>query len=543
MTTTADPTILTPAVSLETPMPASSVAPSASMAPGDVITREAALGASARVTISSQRLSGSIALKGARLDDLILSDYRETLDADSAQITLLSPSDTAHGYIADYGWVGNAIATPTADSVWTPSSTTLSPGRPVTLSWNNGQGLTFTRTYDLDDEYMFTVTQGVANATGAPVNLNPFGRIARWSTPEISGFYILHEGMIGVLEGTLQEVDYDDIKDDGPSNTASAGGWLGFTDKYWLTALIPAQGNTVNTRFFHTNAGGVDRYQADYLAPAMTVAPGTSATYESHLFAGAKRVELLDSYGKDMAIPLFDRAIDFGWFYFLTKPIFQALIWINEHVGNFGIGILLLTVVIKLIMFPLASKSYRAMSKMKALQPQMKELQERFKEDKPRLNQELMALYKREKANPAAGCLPILVQIPVFFALYKVLFVTIEMRHAPFFGWIQDLSAGDPTSLWNIFGLLPYDPSAFVPDMLNIGVWPILMGVTMFLQQKLNPQPTDEIQAKVFLFMPFIFTFMLAPFPAGLVIYWAWNNTLSIAQQWYIMRSMGVKIG
>ncbi len=388
----------------------------------------------------------------------------------------------------------------------------------------------------MDGDFMFTITQRVENKGNLPVTLHPYGLIRRQGTPEITGFYILHEGPYGVFDGTLLEVDYDDLDDEGLVKKTGTGGWIGITDKYWLTALVPDQKARTDSRFTHREDDGKDRYQVDYLGSKTVVAAGGRSEVRSHFFAGAKEVDLLDSYMESLGVQRFDLAIDWGWLYFLTKPIFHGLVLINGYVGNFGLAILVLTVGIKLAFFPLANKSYTAMSKMKKLQPEMLKLRERFGEDKARLNQEMMALYKREKTNPASGCLPIVIQIPVFFALYKVLFVTIEMRHTPFYGWIQDLSAPDPYSVFNLFGLLPFA----LPDFLMIGAWPLFMGLTMFLQQKLNPQPPDPVQAKIFMFLPIMFTFLLARFPAGLVIYWAWNNLLSIIQQWVIMRRMGV---
>lgn len=502
-------------------------------------TRKAALAASQRVRIDAPRLHGSIALTGGLIDDLTLIDYHETIDPTSPEIVVFSPKHSANAYFAGYGWAGAPGQTmPTMETVWTADRTTLSPKNPVTLSWDNGTGLVFKRTISIDDNYMFAVEQHVENKTDQPVTLYPYGLLSRYGTPETSPLYILHEGLLGVVDGALQEIDYSDLKDEGKAVEAeTTGGWIGITDKYWLATLIPNPAETVKTRFLHRTEGVVDVYQTDYLGAAVQVAPSTTATVKNLMFAGAKEVKLLDGYSETYGITNFDKAIDFGWFYFLTKPIFLALLWIHPLVGNLGIAILLLTVAIKLAFFPLANKSYVAMSKMKKLQPEMTKLRERFGEDKMRLNQEMMALYKKEKVNPASGCLPILVQIPVFFALYKVLYVTIEMRHAPFFGWINDLSAPDPTSIFSLFGLIPWDP----PSFLMIGIWPLIMGITMFLQQKLNPQPADPIQAKIFLFMPIMFTFLLAQFPAGLVIYWAWNNTLSILQQWVIMRRMGIK--
>ena len=520
----------------EIPLPGRGVTEAQRPSAGQALERAAVIAAASRVAIDSAQLHGSISLAGARIDDLTLARYRETVDRDSPEIVLLSPQDTANAYYAYFGWVGeDDVAVPGPDTVWTANRRVLAPDSPVTLSWENGEGLRFVQTIALDRNYMFTVVQRVENNSASPVTVFPFGLVSRRGTPEVSRFFILHEGLLGVFNGTLEEEDYDDLQDVGAITNTTTGGWIGITDKYWLTALVPDQNKEVFARFRHWNDDGTDRYQAEFAGAKERVAPRGSLEATSRLFAGAKEVKLLDGYAETYAIELFDRAIDFGWFYFLTKPIFYTLIFINDHVGNFGVAILLLTVGIKLIFFPLANKSYRAMSKLKKLQPETVKLRERFGDDKQRMNQELMALYKREKANPASGCLPMVVQIPVFFALYKVLFVTIEMRQAPFFGWIRDLSQPDPTSLFNLFGLLPFTP----PDFLLIGIWPLIMGASMFLQQRLNPQPADPIQAKVFLMLPVVFTVILAPFPAGLVIYWAWNNTLSILQQWVIMKRMG----
>ena len=504
---------------------------------------QALLSTGQRISISTPSVTGSIALKGGRIDDLVLTGYSETLDEGSAKIRLLTPRGAQDAYYAEFGWVGAGVTVPDANTEWTADRSVLSPQSPVTLSWANGEGLVFKRTIAIDNDFMFTVNQRVSNTSNATVSLNAFGLVSRWGTPEVSGLYILHEGPLGVFDETLSELDYSDLQDDGPSTFASTGGWVGFTDKYWLTALIPDQAAPVNARMLYNKSGLVEKYQADFVGAAMTIAPGASIDSTTRLFAGAKRVSLLDSYAEDLGIKNFDLAIDFGMLYFLTKPIFYALHWLYGVVGNFGVAILGLTVAIKLVLFPLANKSYVSMSKMKKLGPEIKKLQAQFKDDKMRLNQEMMALYKAEKANPAAGCLPMLVQIPIFFALYKVLLVTIEMRHAPFFGWIQDLSARDPASVWTGFGLIPWDHLSLIPVPLDIGVWPIIMGFTMWLQMRLNPQPTDPIQAKMFMYLPFVFTFLLASFSAGLVIYWAWNNTLSILQQWLIMRRMGVKVG
>jgi YidC/Oxa1 family membrane protein insertase len=502
-------------------------------------TREAALAKTPRVKISSDRLDGSIALVGGRVDDLVLRDYRESLDPESANIVLLHPTLVERPYYAEFGWVGKGLKMPRADTLWQANGSTISPGKPVTLSWDNGEGLVFEQTYSLDENYMLGLTQRVKNQTGKPVTVTPYGILSRTGTPETQNFYILHEGLIGVFNKTLQETDYEDIREAGKEEVTTTGGWLGITDKYWLAALIPDQKESTRVRFIADKRGSLDLYQSDYLAQPKNIPAGGAATYSTHLFAGAKEVKLLDIYEAELGVPLFDKAVDFGIFYWLTKPIFYAIHWLNGFLGNFGLAILALTVAIKLLFFPLANKSYVSMSKMKLLQPRLVELRERFGEDKQRLNQEMMALYKKEGANPAAGCLPIVVQIPVFFALYKVLFVNIEMRQAPFYGWIHDLSAPDPLGLLTAFGLISWDVPASL-TIVNIGIWPLIMGLTMFLQQKLNPAPTDPVQAKVFMFMPLIFTFLLGSFPAGLVIYWAWNNVLSISQQWVIMRRQGV---
>jgi len=503
--------------------------------------RAASLVKAPRIKIATPALHGSIALQGARIDDLTLAKYHETPDPKSKEIVLLSPSGGPNAYFAEFGLVGSGTTQkmPGADTLWTTTATALTPEQPVELIWDNGQGLVFHRIIAVDADYMFTVTQKVENKTDAPVALHPYGLITRYGTPKVDGFYVLHEGPLGVLGGTLVEYGYDKLQDKKLQDHKSTGGWLGITDKYWLTALVPDQGAEMTARFQHSGAKATpgETYQADYLRAAVTVAPGATAEVTDRLFAGAKVVRIINGYEDRYKITLFNRAIDWGWFWYITQPLFWLMDKLYAVLGNFGLAILALTVIIKAAFFPLANKSYVAMNKMKALQPEMVKLRERFGDDKQKLNTELMQLYKKEKVNPASGCLPIIVQIPVFFALYKVIFVTIEMRHAPFYGWIKDLSAQDPTNLFNLFGLIPFNP----PDFLHIGVWPIIMGVSMFLQQKLNPQPPDPIQARMFLLMPFIFTFMLAQFAAGLVIYWTWNNLLSIAQQWLIMRKMGVK--
>ena len=502
---------------------------------GDVVTQ------GPRLAIDTPALSGSIALVGARLDDLELKGYRETIEPDSPQIVLLSPQGTANPYFVEFGWRlrGRDTGVPTSRSLWTVrTSGPLTPDHPVRLEWDDGAGLKFIREIAVDENYMFTVTQIVENYGRDTAELFPYGLIQRYGTPDIQGFFILHEGFLGVINGALEEVAYDDTQEEPPYEVQSTGGWLGITDKYWMTALVPDQTQMFDGRFSENTRSAADIYQADYILGGMEVRPGEHIETVNRFFAGAKKVRIIEGYNADLGITRFDLAIDWGWLFFLTKPLFLALDYIGTLVGNFGIAILIVTVLIKLVLFPLANHSYVAMSKMKKLQPKMVQLRERYADDKAKQQQEIMALYKKEKVNPAAGCVPIIIQIPVFFSLYKVLFVTLEMRHAPFFGWIQDLSAPDPTSIFNLFGLIPWDP----PSFLIIGVWPLLMGMTMFVQQKMNPPPADPIQEKVFLFMPLMFTVLLARFASGLVIYWAWNNSLSIIQQYVIMRRMGVKV-
>ncbi|MCE2510611.1 MAG: membrane protein insertase YidC [Alphaproteobacteria bacterium] len=496
--------------------------------------RAAALAEDARIAIDSSRIDGSLRLMGGRIDDIHLKTYRETTDPSSPEITVLHPSGTAQPYYAQFGWVAGdaSVPVPGADTPWETKDTILTPDRPVTLTWRNGQGLEFIRQIALDDAYMFTVTDRVKNVSKNELTLHAYGLVSRTGTPETLGFFILHEGLLGVFNKTLEELDYDDLRDKREIQTNSQGGWIGITDKFWLAALVPDQATENHYRFTHWTVAGTDKYQIDFLGPGLTLPAGGTLETANRLFAGAKEVRLLDAYANKLNVTLFDRGVDFGWFYFLTKPIFYLLDYLNAVLGNFGLASLVMTVMIKLVFYPLANKSYRAMSKMKLLQPKVVELRERLKDDRQKMSQELMALYKAEKVNPLAGCLPVLIQLPVFFALYKVLFVTIEMRHAPFYGWIQDLSAPDPTTIFNLFGLLPFTP----PDFLQLGLWPIFMGITMWAQFQLNPPPADPIQAKIFQFMPLLFTFLLAHFPAGLVIYWAWNNILSIAQQWWIMR-------
>jgi YidC/Oxa1 family membrane protein insertase len=512
-------------------------------------TRAGALANSPRVPIATETLQGSIALKGARIDDLALVKFRETVDPKSPPIELLSPSGSPDPFYAEFGWTNAAganVNVPTADTVWTQvSSGALSVNHPVTLSFDNGQGQTFLRTIAVDDRYVFTVKDEVANKSDKPVALYPFALISRHGTPKVAGYYILHEGLIGKFgDKSSDEVTYKSIDDKKTISFDATNAWLGITDKYWAAVLLPKTDAHVLANFKAGELGTTKTYQADYLLDAVTIAPGATGSADARLFAGAKEVRVINDYETKLALNHFDLLIDWGWFYFITKPLFFVIDYVYRVVGNFGLAILLVTVLIKAAFFPLANKSYASMAKMKAVQPQMTAMRERFKDDKAKQQQALMELYKKEKINPLAGCLPIAVQIPVFFSLYKVLFVTIEMRHAPFFGWIHDLSAPDPTNIFNLFGLIPFDPTTLpvVGSFLHVGAWGVIMGITMWAQMKLNPTPPDPTQAMIFNWMPLIFTFMLASFPAGLVIYWAWNNSLSVAQQSIIMRKHGAKV-
>ncbi len=518
--------------------------------PGQAGSREAALNASPRVRIETPSLSGSIALKGARIDDLSLIKYRETVDPSSPPIVLLAPSGSPHPFYAEFGWSppsGVPVKLPGPDTVWRQEgSGALSVGRPVTLVYDNGEGLEFRRTIAVDENYLFTLKDEVTNKGAAPVTLYPYALISRHGTPHTLGYYILHEGLIGVFgDKGLQEETYANIEKQKTISFTATDVWLGITDKYWAATLLPDTNMRVDAKFSAGTIGNnVKTYQTDYLGPAQTIAPGATGAVDGRLFAGAKEVSIVDGYNERLGLNKFDRLIDWGWFYFITKPLFLAMDWIYHKVGNFGVAILIVTVIIKIFFFPLANKSYASMAKMKAVQPEMMAIRERYGDDKMKQQQAMMELYKKEKINPVAGCLPILIQIPVFFSLYKVLFVTIEMRHAPFFGWIRDLSAPDPTTVFNLFGLIPWDPShlPLIGAFLMLGAWPLIMGVTMWAQMKLNPPPPDPTQAMIFNYMPIIFTFMLASFPAGLVIYWAWNNTLSVLQQSFIMHRHGAKI-
>jgi len=513
-------------------------------------TREEVIAATDRVKISTGALDGSINLVGGRLDDLHLTQYRETIEDDSPIITLLSPQGTPKPYYAEQGWTalaGSTVKLPRPTTVWSvEGNPTLNANNPVTLTYDNGEGLVFNRTFEVDENYLFTVKQTVQNNSAGDIALYPYSYVARQETPETSGFFILHEGPIGVLgDANLVELGYKDLVEDSRKKYDAKSGWLGFTDKYWAATVFPEAGAIINAQFDYKKTDGRDTYRASYVTTEPTVVPaGSTAEHQSYIFAGAKVERIIDSYEKGLGLDRLELLIDWGWFHFITKPLFYVIRFLNDILGNFGLAILAVTVLIKIAFFWFANKSYASMAGMKKVQPEMKEIQERHKEDRMAQQQAMMELYKREKINPMSGCWPVLIQIPVFFSLYKVLFVTIEMRQAPFFGWVQDLAVPDPTNLFNLFGLIPVDPTALplIGGFLVLGAWPLIMGLTMFVQMRLNPPPADATQAAIFAWMPVIFTFMLAGFPAGLVIYWAWNNFLSILQQYFIMKRHGADV-
>ncbi|MDX7950671.1 membrane protein insertase YidC [Lichenihabitans sp. Uapishka_5] len=507
-------------------------------------SRQDVLKDSPRVALETPSLAGSINLKGGRIDDVSLKDYRETVAPDSPIIDLLSPSGSPHPFYVETGFVGQPGATtpmPNANTVWTADKAKLTPAEPVTLTYDNGQGLVFRRTLAVDDKYMFTVADSVENKTAAPVTLFPYGLVSRHGKPVTSGYAVLHEGLIGVVgDSGVQEIKYDAIAKEanGTKLMDGTGGWIGFTDKYWAAAVVPDQSQPYKGRFSVTGQDEPKNYQTDILDDAKTVAPGAIGTVTSRVFAGAKEVNTINAYQSNLGIKKFDLLIDWGWFYFITKPLFSVIDYFFKLTGNFGIAILITTILLKGIFFPLANKSYMSMAKMKKVQPQMAAIKERFPDDRAKQQQATMELYKSEKINPVSGCLPMLIQIPIFFSLYKVIFITIEMRQAPFFGWIRDLSAPDPTSIFNLFGLIPFTP----PHILAIGAWPIIMGFTMFLQMKMQPEPPDPVQKTMFNWMPVIFTYTLSAFPSGLVIYYSWNNLLTVLQQLLIAKRAGAKI-
>ena len=509
------------------------------IAENDNIGLDEALSADKRVKIETNSIVGSINLKGLRIDDIVLKKYNETQEEFSEKIRVLRPIDTYDGYEVTFGWIKNQDAnfeTPNAESIWKVSNNnaTLTSNNEVEFEWSNTTGQTFITTIGLDEDYLFDITQEVKNNSNEEIIINNASKVTRKQAPSLSGMFILHEGLLGVLQEKLELIDYDDLKDDEETlNFESDNGWVGITDKYWLAALIPDQNKSFKAIYTYDN-GYIAYYRS---LNATKVAAGSDHIVESQIFIGAKEAKLIDRYQEDYGIYNFDLAIDWGWFYFLTKPLFNVIYFFSELSGNFGLAIIILTVITRIVFFPLANWSFISMAKMKMLQPEMTRIKELHKDDRAQQQQALMALYKKEKVNPISGCLPILIQIPFFFAIYKMLFVSIEMRHAPFYGWIQDLAAKDPTTIFNLFGLIPWDP----PSFMIIGIWPVLMGLTMYIQQKLNPAPPDPIQARIFMFFPLFITILLAQFAAGLVIYWTTNNVLSIIQQWIINKRTTVK--
>ena len=494
-----------------------------------VADRSAVLAASPRVAILTPRLQGSINLKGARFDDLVLPTYRVTIDRDAPPVRLLSPSGTADAYFGQFGWTGPGA--PPADAIWTASAPRLTPQAPVTLRWTSPAGAVFEQVIAVDNDFLFTIRQRVDNRGAAPVSVQPWGLVSRLGEGTEKNTYNLHVGPLGVMDGTLKdsEVNYDKLKENGPQRYTTTGGWLGITEKYWLAALVPDQKARVDARFA---AAPGNQFQADYLGAGIVTAPGAVTETTARFFAGAKEVNLLDRYMTTLGIPHFDLAVSWGWFIIIAQPIFKLLDWLFRLTHNFGFAIIGLTFIVRLALFPIANKQYESMAKMRIVAPRMKAIQERHKDDKLKAQQEIMALYKTEKVNPIAGCLPLVLQIPIFYALYKTLLVSIEMRHQPFVLWIKDLSAPDHLTPLNLFGLIDWQP----PAMIALGVLPILLGITMWLQQRMNPTPMDPVQKQVFAIMPWMFMFIMAPFAAGLQLYWTTNNLISIAQQWWMLK-------
>ncbi|MAJ57713.1 MAG: membrane protein insertase YidC [Candidatus Pelagibacter sp.] len=502
--------------------------------PDKKITRQDAIKQSDRINISNGKIFGTISLNGALIDDVTLKNYKETLNDDSKQVVILNPKKSENGYFLETGWATSEnIKVPNHNSKWRViGNNTLAPKQPVTIQWNNNEGLIFKKKLTIDDKYLIIVEDSVQNLSQKNINLFHYSQITRNKKPEVQNFYILHEGLIGVVGDELKELSYEDIIEKKETYKNNSG-WFGITDKYWLSAIIPQKGKNFNAEFTYDK-----QFKANYIITDPTIINSNETKKNvATLFIGAKEVSVVDGYAEQSGINKFDLAIDWGWFFYFTKPIFFAIDYLYKISGNFGIAIILLTAAVRLIFFPLANYSFVSMAKMKALQPEMQRLKDLYKDDKQKIQMEMMNLYKREKVNPVSGCLPVLIQLPFFFAIYKVLFVTLEMRHAPFFGWIQDLSAPDPTTIFNLFGLIPWDP----PSFLIIGIWPILMGLTMWIQQKLNPAPPDPIQAKIFMFFPFFLTILLASFPSGLVVYWTINNVLTMAQQYVIIRKTKTK--
>ena len=504
-----------------------------------LLDRNQVLEETVRVTFDNSKIKGSINLEGGIIDDLVLEEYRETLDPTSDFIGFLNPLGSEDAYYLDTGWVSpdSSIELPNNKSKWTADKSSIGINDPVKITWTNTQNITFEKIITLDEHYLFNVDQRVINNSDKSFDLYPFGLSKRQGLPEMQNFFILHEGPLSVTEGVLEEYDYDDLKEKQKIKLNSVGGWIGMTDKYWQTTIIPNQNEPIQQTYSYSFVENIDNFQTDLVGAKIVVGSGDNISHNLKLFAGPKIVSVIEQYMDEYGVQEFDRSVDFGWFYFLTKPIFHVLEFIFGYVGNFGWAIIIFTILMRICFFPLAQQSFKSMAKMKKLGPELQRLKEQYGDDRAGMQKEMMALYKREKANPIAGCLPILLQIPVFFALYKVLFVTIEMRHAPFIGWIHDLSAPDPLGLLTLFGFVDWNVPGIL-QLFNIGIWPILMGISMFLQQKLNPAPVDKMQAKIFMFLPIVFTFVLGGFAAGLVIYWTTNNVLSMAQQYVIQRKI-----
>jgi len=500
------------------------------------ISREEAISKVNRIKLENKNIMGSISLEGGIVDDIIFKNYKKKLNSEE-NVIFLNPKNSEEGYYIETGWASGGsekLNLPLDNTIWqVKSGNLLAPNNPIILEWNNNQGLLFTKKIEIDQNFLFKITQSIKNNSNKSFQFFPYAQITRNYKPEVTPIYILHEGFLGVFGDELKEMDYEDV-DDEKFSINSSKGWLGITDKYWLTAIVPEKGKDFKSEFLSKN----NKYRANFIIKdPIILNPNSSITSNINAFVAAKEVAVIDDYAENLGIEKFDLTIDWGWFYFFTKPLFFVIDYFFRLTGNFGFAIVIVTALVRLIFFPLANYSFRSMAKMKVLQPEMVRLKDLHKDDKPKLQQEMMALYKREKVNPISGCLPVLIQIPFFFAIYKMLYVTLEMRHQPFFGWIEDLSARDPTSIFNLFGLIPWDP----PTFLMIGAWPILMGISMWIQQKLNPTPPDPVQAKIFMFFPLFLTIILAPFPSGLVVYWTVNNILTIAQQWVIMRGTKVK--
>jgi len=545
--TTADGT----AAPADATTPAAAAAVNSTQA-GAYPTRAEALAASPRIAIDTVALSGSISLTGGRIDDLQLKRYNETVQPNSPIITLLSPAGAPGGYYVESGWEppqGVTLARPDSNTVWSleGDTQTLTTATPVTLRWDNGAGLVFRRAITVDENYLFSVTQSVENTSGGDVMLYPYSRIVRQGTPTTANFFIQHEGPLGVLgSNNLVSKKYTDVVNEGRVEWASTtGGWVGIGDKYWATAIIAAPGSPLTARFIANKQNSIDVYQTNFVETTPVVVPnGGSAENKGYVFAGAKQTYIIDNYDNTYGFDRLELLIDWGWLHFITRPMFDLIQFLYGILGNFCLAILAVTVLVKAIFFPLANRSYASMAAMRRVQPEMKSIQERFKDDRAQQQTAMMELYKKEKINPLSGCWPVLIQVPVFFALYTVIFISLEMRHAPFFGWIVDLAAPDPTNIFTLFGLIPWTPTAipFIGGLLHLGVWPVIMGITMWVQMKLNPAPTDPTQAMIFNWLPIVFTFMLGTFPAGLVIYWAWNNFLSVTQQYFIMKRHGAEV-